>query len=165
MLRVYDETPKSEHIVCVDEKTAIQALERRYADTQMEPDQPLRREFEYLHHGTLCWMGAFDVRRGKPFGFTADTHDSDTFVELLDVIDLIYPPDRGHIIVDNLSAHDTPDVPEWFDEHRGGRGTSLQSTHPGPTKSSAGSPFSAATSSPAAPSPPLTTSPRRSTLM
>jgi hypothetical protein len=44
-------------------------------------------------------------------------HDSDTFVELLDVIDTVYPPGRGHIIMDNLSAHDTPDVNEWFDEH------------------------------------------------
>lgn len=65
VLRVYYEAPKSEHIMCVDEKTGIQALERRYADVPMEPGQPLRREFEYIRHGTLCWMGAFDVRRGK----------------------------------------------------------------------------------------------------
>lgn len=62
-------------------------------------------------------VGAFDVRRGKPFGFTSHAHDSDTFIELLDVIDTVYPPGRGHIIMDNLSAHDTPDVNEWFDEH------------------------------------------------
>jgi transposase len=97
--------------------TGIQALERRYADIPMEPGQPLRREFEYIRHGTLCWMGAFDVRRGKPFGFTAPAHDSDTFIDLLDFIDIVYPPGRGHIIMDNLSAHDTPDVNEWFDEH------------------------------------------------
>jgi hypothetical protein len=117
VLRVYYEAPKREHIVCVDEKTGIQALERRYPDIPMEPGQPLRREFEYIRHGTLCGMGAFDVRRGKPFGFTSPAHDSDTFVELLDVIDIVYPPGRGHIIMDNLSAHDTPDVNEWFDEH------------------------------------------------
>jgi len=80
VLRLYYETPKSEHIVSVDEKTGIQALERRYADIAMEPGQPMRREFEYIRHGTLCWMGAFDVRCGKPFGFTSDGHDSDTFI-------------------------------------------------------------------------------------
>jgi len=117
VLRVYYEAPRNEHIVCVDEKTGIQALERRYADLPMGPGQPMRREFEYIRHGTLCWMGAFDVRRGKPFGFTSHAHDSDTFIELLDVIDAVYPPGRGHIIMDNLSAHDTPDVNEWFDEH------------------------------------------------
>ena len=42
---------------------------------------------------------------------------SDTFVELLDIIDTVYPAGRGHIITDNLSAHDTPDVNDWFDEH------------------------------------------------
>jgi len=57
------------------------------------------------------------VRRGKPFGFTSEGHDSDTFIELLDVIDAVYPPGRGRIIMDNLSAHDTPGVNEWFDEH------------------------------------------------
>jgi len=117
VLRVYYETPKNEHIVCVDEKTGIQALERRYADIAMKPGQPVRRELEYKRHGTLCWMGALDVRRGKPFGFVSQGHDSDTFIELLDVIDTVYPPGRGHIIMDNLSAHDTPDVNEWFDEH------------------------------------------------
>ena len=62
-------------------------------------------------------MGAFDVRRGRPFGFTSQGYDSDTFVELLDVIGVVYRPGRGHIVMDNLSAHDTPDVNEWFDEH------------------------------------------------
>ena len=117
VLRLYYEAPKNEPIVCVDQKTGIQALERRYADIAMEPGQPMRREFEYVRHGTLCWMGAFDVRRGKPFGFTSQGHDSDTFVELLDVIDVVYPPGRGHIVMDNLSTYDTPDVNEWFDEH------------------------------------------------
>ncbi len=95
VLRVYYETPCTEHIVCVDEKTGIQALERRHADIPMAPGRPVRREFEYIRHGTLCWMGAFDVRRGKPFGFTSGVHNSDTFIELLDIIDAVYPPGRG----------------------------------------------------------------------
>ncbi len=95
----------------------IEILERRYLDSAMKAGQPMRREFEYVRHGTLCWMGAFDVRRGKPFGFASDGHNSDTFIELLDLIEAVYPAGRGHIIMDNLSAHDTPDVNEWFDEH------------------------------------------------
>jgi len=62
-------------------------------------------------------MGAFDVRRGRPFGFATQGHDTDTFVELLDLVGTFYPKGRGHIIMDNLSAHDTPDVQEWFEEH------------------------------------------------
>jgi hypothetical protein len=64
VLRVYYEAPASEHIICVDEKTSIQ--------------------FEYIRHGTLTWMGAFDVRRGKPFGFPSDGHDTDEVNEWLD---------------------------------------------------------------------------------
>jgi transposase len=117
VLRLYYETPTNEHIVCLDEKTGIQALERRYADIPMKSGQPVRREFEYIRHGTLCWMGAFDVRRGRPFGFASCDHKSDTFIDLLDLVDLCYPTGRGHFVMDNLSAHDTPDVNEWLDEH------------------------------------------------
>jgi len=117
VLRLYYETPTDEHIICLDEKTGIQAIERRYADIPMQSGQPVRREFEYIRHGTLCWMGAFDVRRGRPFGFASCDHNSDTFIDLLDLVNLCYPAGRGHFVMDNLSAHDTPDVNEWLDEH------------------------------------------------
>ena len=117
VLRVYYETPADEHIICVDEQTGMQALERRYVDIPMQPGQPVRREFEYIRHGTLCLMGAYDVRRGRLFGFCSTDHDSSTFVQLLDVIDVCYPEGRGHIVMDNLSAHDTDDVYAWFEEH------------------------------------------------
>jgi hypothetical protein len=163
ILRVYYDTPKNEHIVCVDEKTGIQALERRYADIGMKPGQPVRREFEYIRHGTLCWMGALDVRRGKPFGFASQVHDSDTFIELLDLIDAVYPPGRGHIIMDNLSTHDTPDVNEWFDEHPRWTRHFSRSTRHGSTRSSAGSRSWRATCLLAGRSARQTTSRRRST--
>ncbi len=57
VLHVYYDTPSDEHIVCLDEKTGMQALERKVADLPMEPGQPVRREFEYIRHGTLCLMG------------------------------------------------------------------------------------------------------------
>lgn len=117
VLRLYYETPAHEHIISVDEKTSIQALERRYPDVPMRPGQVIRREFEYIRHGTLCLMGAFDIRRGKLFGFTCPGHSGSTFVELLDLIDACYPTGRGHIVCDNLSAHDTDDVLDWFEEH------------------------------------------------
>jgi transposase len=117
ILRVYYETPANQHIICLDEKTGIQALERRHPDLAMRPGQPLRREFEYIRHGTLALMGAFDVRRGKLFGFASNDHCSLTFVDLLDVVDVCYPDDRGHLIMDNLSAHDTDDVLDWLDDH------------------------------------------------
>jgi len=117
VLRVYYDTPPDEHIICVDEKTGMQALERRHPDLSMEPGQPLRREFEYVRHGVLCFMGAYDVRRGTLFGFTADKRGGDVFVELLDAVDACYPEGKGHLVMDNLSDHDTDDVNEWLEEH------------------------------------------------
>jgi len=117
VLHVYYDTPAGEHVICVDEKTGMQALERRYPDIAMQPGQPVRREFEYIRHGTVALMGAFDVRRGKVFGFVSKDHDGDTFVDLLNLIDQCYPGGRGHIVCDNLSAHDTDEVFGWFEEH------------------------------------------------
>ena len=117
VLRVYYDTPADEHIICVDEKTGMQALERRHPDLPMEPGQPVRREFEYVRHGVLCLMGAYDVRRGTLFGFTADKRGGDVFVELLDAVDACYPEGKGHLVMDNLSDHDTDDVNDWLEEH------------------------------------------------
>ncbi len=117
VLRVYYDAPPDEHIVCLDEKTGIQALQRRYPDIAMRPGQPVRREFEYIRHGTLCLMGGYDVRQRKLFGFLSDDHDTDTFVDLLDVVDQAYPEGRGHLIADNLSAHNTDEVLDWLEDH------------------------------------------------
>lgn len=117
VLHVYYDAPAHEHVISLDEKTGMQALERRYADLAMAPGRPARREFEYVRHGTLCLMGAYDVRRRKLFGFCSEDHDGSTFVALLDAVDRCYPTGRGHLVFDNLSAHDTDEVLEWFDEH------------------------------------------------
>lgn len=117
VLHVYYDAPRSEHIICVDEKTGMQALERRFADIPMTPGHPVKREWEYIRHGTLALNGAFDVRAGKLFGFVSEDHNAQTFVDLLDIVDACYPDGRGHIICDNLSAHDTDDVLDWFDAH------------------------------------------------
>lgn len=117
LLRLYYDTPVDEHIICADEKTGMQALERRYDDVPMKPGAPVKREFEYRRHGTLALMGALDVRRGKAFGFLSETTGGEVFVELLDCIAAAYPRGKGHIVCDNQSAHDTDDVLDWLVDH------------------------------------------------
>lgn len=117
VLNVYYRTPANEHIVCLDEMTGLQALERARPDLAMAPGQPQRRDFEYVRHGTVTFMGAYDVRQGKLFGFFTERHDSAAFVDLLDYVDAVYPEGRGHLVCDNLSAHDTDDVWDWLEEH------------------------------------------------
>lgn len=117
VLHVYSDTPADEHVICADEKTGIQARERRYADLPMAPGQPVRREFEYIRHGTQVLLGALDVRTGGIFGFVDDRRGTAKFLALLDMIDTLYATGRGHIICDNLLDHDNDDVRDWFDEH------------------------------------------------
>ena len=117
ILKLYYDTPSEEHVICLDEKTGMQVLQRRYPDLPMQVGQPVRREFEYIRHGTLCLMGAYDIRSRKLFGFVAEDHNSLTFVDLLDVVDTCYPHGKGHLVVDNLSAHSTDDVLDWLEEH------------------------------------------------
>ena len=117
VLHVYYDVPAREHILSLDEKTGIQAVERRHADLPLGPGQPVRREFEYVRHGTLTLMGAFDVRTGKAFGFCSEDRTGQTFVDLLELVDLCYPTGRGHLVCDNQSIHDTDDAREWLDEH------------------------------------------------
>jgi transposase len=117
VLHVYYHTPRDQHIICLDEKTGIQALERRYPDIPMQPGQPVRREFEYVRHGTLCLMGAYDIRARKLFGFLSESHNAETFTELLSFVDACYPEGRGHFVCDNLFAHDTDDVLDWLEDH------------------------------------------------
>jgi hypothetical protein len=52
ILHLYYDTPADQHIICVDEKPGIQAIERRYPDVPMKPGAPVKREFEYIRHGT-----------------------------------------------------------------------------------------------------------------
>ncbi len=59
----------------------IGRLERRHPDVPMRPANPVKREVEHIRHGTLCLMGAYDVRRHKLFGFVSKDHDSRTFVD------------------------------------------------------------------------------------
>lgn len=117
LLHLYYDTPTDEHILCLDEKPGMQALERRYPDLPMVAGAPVKREFEYIRHGTVALMGAFDVRSGKAFGFLAERTGGEAFVELLDLAATAYPKGRGHIVCDNQSSHDTDDVLDWLEDH------------------------------------------------
>ena len=55
---LYVRLPKGQPVLSIDEKTGMQALERKFPDIPMRPGQPVRREFAYIRHGTLCLMGA-----------------------------------------------------------------------------------------------------------
>ena len=91
---------------CVDEKTAIQALDRKDPVLPLSPGRAERHGFEYFRHGTLSLYAAFNTKTGEVLGKTAERHTSAEFVAFL--TDIVINQPRGkeiHVIADNLSAH------------------------------------------------------------
>src|SRR5436305_6592817 len=118
IIGLYLNPPQHAAVFCVDEKSAIQALDRLDPVLPMSPGRAERHGFEYYRHGTLSLYAALDVRSGKVHGKTATRHTSDEFVDFLhDVVGLCKPKQEIHVILDNLSAHKTPKVASFLCDH------------------------------------------------
>lgn len=118
IIGLYLHPPQHAAVFCVDEKSAIQALDRRDPVLPMSPGRAERHGFEYYRHGTLSLYAALDVRSGKVHGKTAARHTSDQFVDFLhEVVGLCKPKQEIHVILDNLSAHKTQKVAAFLQEH------------------------------------------------
>ena len=118
IIGLYLHPPQHAAVFCVDEKSAIQALDRLDPVLPMSPGRAERHGFEYYRHGTLSLYAALDVRSGKVHGKTAARHTSDEFVAFLqEVIALCKPSQEIHVILDNLSAHKTHKVASFLEQH------------------------------------------------
>ena len=115
---IYLDPPQHAAVFCVDEKTAIQALDRRDPILPLSPGRAERHGFEYVRHGTLSLYAALETHSGLVLGKTAERHTSDEFVAFLDQIVRSQPVTREiHIIADNLSAHKTVKVTDFLAAH------------------------------------------------
>jgi transposase len=118
IIGLYLDPPQHAAIFCVDEKTAIQALDRRDPILPLSPGRAERHGFEYVRHGTLSLYAALETQSGLVLGTTAARHTTDEFVRFLDQIVSAQPRDREiHIIADNLSAHKTTKVTDFLATH------------------------------------------------
>src|SRR3989442_11138887 len=118
VIGLYLNPPAHAAVFCVDEKTAIQALDRRDPVLPLSPGRAERHGFEYVRHGTLSLYAALYVGTGEVEGMTAARHTSADFVAFLDRVVVTQPKRRDiHIIADNLSAHKTKAVDAWLAEH------------------------------------------------
>src|SRR6266545_2620633 len=119
IIGLYLNPPQHAALFCVDEKTAIQALDRLDPVLPLSPGRAERHGFEYYRHGTLSLYAAFNTRTGEVLGKTAARHTSAEFVAFL--TDIVVNQPRGkeiHVIADNLSAHKTKRVDEFLTTHR-----------------------------------------------
>lgn len=116
---LYLNPPVNAVVWSVDEKSGIQAKSRVNPTKPAVPGIPARREFEYRRNGTAVLFAALNVHEGDLAAWVTDSTRSENFVDFLR--DLVAHTPKGldlHCIVDNLSAHGTPLVEAFLDEHR-----------------------------------------------
>ncbi len=103
-------------VLCVDEKSQVQALDRSQPVLPMRPGQAERRTHDYYRrHGTTSLFAALDVATGKIIGRCQAQHRQQEFVRFLDHIDRSVPPELEiHLILDNYATHKTPKVMAWL---------------------------------------------------
>lgn len=115
---LYLDPPANAVVWSVDEKTGIQAKSRVNPTRPAIPGTPVRQEFEYKRHGTAVLFAGLDVHEGTVAGWVTDSSKSVNFVEFLgDLVDQTPAGLELHCVVDNLSAHSTPGVEAFLDDH------------------------------------------------
>jgi transposase len=118
VIGLYINPPDHAAVFAVDEKTAIQALDRLDPVLPLSPGRAERHGFEYYRHGTLSLLAALDTQSGAVLGQTVPRHTSAAFVDFLGDIVATQPKRREiHVIADNLSTHKTQAVRTFLLDH------------------------------------------------
>jgi transposase len=115
---LYLDPPNNALVLCVDEKSQIQALDRTQPLLPLQPGQAERRTHDYRRHGTVSLFAALDTATGKVITATHRRHRAKEFRTFLDRIDDQVPQQLDvHLVMDNLSTHKSPTVRRWFARH------------------------------------------------
>lgn len=112
---LYLDPPDKALVLCVDEKSQIQALDRTAPLLPMRPGQVERRTHDYVRHGTTSLFAALDVKSGRVLGQLHRRHRSSEFRKFLDAIDANVPEDLDvHLVLDNYGTHKTSLIRRWL---------------------------------------------------
>jgi transposase/transcriptional regulator with XRE-family HTH domain/transposase-like protein len=127
---LYLNPPEHAVVLCADEKSQVQALDRSQPVLPMMPGMPEKRTHDYVRHGTLDLFAAFDIATGLVIAKTYKCHRAKEWIKFLEEIDkqvpqLAGPDEPGgephvlhiHIVADNYATHKTPAVQEWLAKH------------------------------------------------
>jgi transposase len=118
IIGLYMNPPQHAAVFCVDEKTAIQALDRLDPVLPLSPGRAERHGFEYYRHGTLSLYAALDVKTGVVHGMTAGRHTAQDFIAFLDgLLGRAKWAREIHVVLDNLAAHKTKEVEQFLAAH------------------------------------------------
>jgi transposase len=112
---LYVSPPEHAVVLCVDEKSQIQALDRSQPMLPMRPGQPARRSHDYTRHGTTSLFAALDIATGKIIGKCYGRHRAAEFRKFLDEIEAAVPRELDvHLVMDNYATHKTPLIRNWL---------------------------------------------------
>ena len=115
---LYVSPPKNALVLCVDEKSQIQALERSQPVLPLKPGQPERQTADYYRHGTISLFAALDVATGKVHSKLQKRHTQQNFLAFLRQLESQTPPHLDiHMVLDNYAAHKTAAVRDWIIRH------------------------------------------------
>jgi transposase len=115
---LYLNPPETALVLCVDEKTQVQALDRTQPVFPLRPGIPERRSHDYVRHGTTNLYAALDVASGNVIADMTERHRADEFRRFLNLINRSVPSHLDiHVIVDNSSTHKTPQIHRWLVRH------------------------------------------------
>jgi transposase len=112
---LYMAPPERALVLCVDEKSQIQALDRSQPMLPMRPGQAARRSHDYTRHGTTSLFAALDIATGHVIGKCYPRHRASEFRKFLDEIEANVPTDLDvHLVMDNYATHKTPLIRNWL---------------------------------------------------
>jgi transposase len=114
---LYLDPPEKALVLCVDEKSQIQALNRTQPILPLRPGLPARMTHDYKRNGTTSLFAALEVASGKVHGRCFPRHTHAEFVEFLNSVHRKYKRREIHLICDNYGTHKHPVVREWFAAH------------------------------------------------
>ena len=115
---LYLSSPERALVLCVDEKSQIQALDRSRPLLPMRPGQVERRTHDYMRHGTTTLFAALDIATGKVIGQCFPRHRAREFLTFLRTLETQVPDDLDvHLVMDNYATHKTPAVQRWLARH------------------------------------------------
>jgi transposase len=117
---LYMAPPERAIVLCVDEKSQVQALDRTQPLLPLQPGQAERRTHDYVRHGTTSLFAALNVATGAVIGRCHRRHRHQEFLKFLEEIDASAPREPGvevHLVLDNYAAHKAPAVKRWFLRH------------------------------------------------
>ena len=121
IVRLYVRRSRAAPVLCVDEKTGMQALSRSRTMQPARPGREGRREFEYRRNGTRCLFAAFNIGSGKVLGRCTLQRKTVDFLSFLDQIASAYRQRRVHLVLDNLNTHKdsrrSAHITEWNRAH------------------------------------------------